>query len=49
MQEALQSLATDPGLHQMLPRLSTFLYEGVSIGSDMEMYMELKSYMYVIN
>ena len=30
-QEALQSLATDPGLHQMLPRFSTFIAEGVSI------------------
>lgn len=30
LQEALQSLATDPGLHQMLPRFSTFIAEGVS-------------------
>ncbi|XP_071084955.1 transcription initiation factor TFIID subunit 6-like [Haliotis cracherodii] len=29
--EALQSLATDPGLHQMLPRFSTFISEGVKI------------------
>lgn len=28
-QEALQSLASDPGLHQMLPRFSTFISEGV--------------------
>jgi len=27
--EALQSLACDPGLHQMLPRLATFIAEGV--------------------
>ncbi|KAK3576818.1 hypothetical protein CHS0354_002605 [Potamilus streckersoni] len=29
--EALQSLSTDPGLHQMLPRFSTFIFEGVKI------------------
>ena len=29
-QEALQSIATDPGLYQMLPRFSTFISEGVS-------------------
>ena len=29
-QEALQSLATDPGLYQMLPRFCTFIAEGVS-------------------
>ncbi|XP_078310397.1 transcription initiation factor TFIID subunit 6-like isoform X3 [Crassostrea virginica] len=29
--EALQSLASDPGLHQMLPRFSTFISEGVKI------------------
>ncbi|XP_033759737.1 transcription initiation factor TFIID subunit 6-like [Pecten maximus] len=29
--EALQSLATDPGLHQMLPRFSSFISEGVKI------------------
>ncbi|XP_041348183.1 transcription initiation factor TFIID subunit 6-like [Gigantopelta aegis] len=29
--EALQSLATDPGLHQMLPRFSTFISEGVKV------------------
>ncbi|ESO95221.1 hypothetical protein LOTGIDRAFT_175212 [Lottia gigantea] len=29
--EALQSLATDPGLHQMLPRYSSFISEGVKI------------------
>uniref|UniRef100_A0AAX7SZ47 Transcription initiation factor TFIID subunit 6 n=1 Tax=Astatotilapia calliptera TaxID=8154 RepID=A0AAX7SZ47_ASTCA len=28
--EALQSIATDPGLYQMLPRFSTFISEGVS-------------------
>lgn len=28
-QEALQSLATDPGLYQMLPRFCTFISEGV--------------------
>lgn len=31
IQEALQSIATDPGLYQMLPRFSTFISEGVSI------------------
>lgn len=30
IQEALQSIATDPGLYQMLPRFSTFISEGVS-------------------
>ena len=29
--EALQSLAFDPGLHQMLPRLCTFIAEGVRV------------------
>jgi len=29
--EALQSLATDPGLAQMLPRFSTFISEGVRV------------------
>ncbi|KAK7499297.1 hypothetical protein BaRGS_00009557 [Batillaria attramentaria] len=29
--EALQSLASDPGLHQMLPRFITFVAEGVKI------------------
>ncbi|XP_078613037.1 transcription initiation factor TFIID subunit 6-like isoform X2 [Branchiostoma floridae x Branchiostoma japonicum] len=29
--EALQSLATDPGLHQMIPRFSTFVCEGVRV------------------
>ncbi|XP_074657832.1 transcription initiation factor TFIID subunit 6-like [Tubulanus polymorphus] len=29
--EALQSIATDPGLYQMLPRFSTFIAEGVKI------------------
>lgn len=29
--EALQSLATDPGLYQMLPRLSQFISEGVKV------------------
>lgn len=29
--EALHSLANDPGLHQMLPRLSTFIAEGVKV------------------
>ncbi len=29
--EALQSLATDPGLHQMSPRFSTFIAEGVKV------------------
>lgn len=27
----LQSLACDPGLHQMLPRLCTFIAEGVRV------------------
>lgn len=31
LQEALQSIATDPGLYQMLPRFSTFISEGVII------------------
>ena len=31
LQEALQSIATDPGLYQMLPRFSTFISEGVSL------------------
>lgn len=31
VQEALQSIATDPGLYQMLPRFSTFISEGVSV------------------
>lgn len=31
-QEALQSIATDPGLYQMLPRFSTFISEGVRGG-----------------
>lgn len=31
-QEALQSIATDPGLYQMLPRFSTFISEGVRRG-----------------
>uniref|UniRef100_A0A3Q3X846 Transcription initiation factor TFIID subunit 6 n=1 Tax=Mola mola TaxID=94237 RepID=A0A3Q3X846_MOLML len=30
-QEALQSIATDPGLYQMLPRFSTFISEGVRV------------------
>jgi len=30
-QEALQSLASDPGLHEMLPRMCTFIAEGVKI------------------
>ena len=30
-QEALNSLATDPGLHQMLPRFIMFVAEGVKI------------------
>lgn len=30
-QQALQSLVSDPGLHQMLPRFSTFISEGVKI------------------
>ncbi|KAL9965693.1 hypothetical protein ACROYT_G029531 [Oculina patagonica] len=29
--EALQSLSTDPGLYQMLPRFSTFISEGVRV------------------
>ncbi|GAB6024217.1 Transcription initiation factor TFIID subunit 6 [Chamberlinius hualienensis] len=29
--EALQSLASDPGLYQMLPRLCTFIAEGVKV------------------
>ncbi|XP_075399715.1 transcription initiation factor TFIID subunit 6-like [Tenrec ecaudatus] len=29
--QALQSLATDPGLHQMLPRFSAFISEGVRV------------------
>ncbi|XP_013408910.1 transcription initiation factor TFIID subunit 6 isoform X2 [Lingula anatina] len=29
--EALTSLATDPGLHQMLPRFSAFISEGVKV------------------
>jgi len=29
--EAFQSLASDPGLHQMLPRLCTFIAEGVRV------------------
>ena len=29
--EALSSLQQDPGLHQMLPRFSTFIYEGVKV------------------
>ena len=35
IQEALQSIATDPGLYQMLPRFSTFISEGVSIFSNL--------------
>ena len=31
LQEAFQSLASDPGLHQMLPRLCTFIAEGVRV------------------
>ena len=31
LQEALNSLATDPGLHQMLPRFIMFVAEGVKI------------------
>ena len=31
LQEALHSLATDPGLHQMLPRFIMFVAEGVKI------------------
>lgn len=33
-QEALQSIATDPGLYQMLPRFSTFISEGVRGGGE---------------
>uniref|UniRef100_A0A146M2U4 Transcription initiation factor TFIID subunit 6 n=2 Tax=Lygus hesperus TaxID=30085 RepID=A0A146M2U4_LYGHE len=29
--EALQSLASDPGLHEMLPRMCTFIGEGVKV------------------
>ncbi|XP_016319722.1 transcription initiation factor TFIID subunit 6-like, partial [Sinocyclocheilus anshuiensis] len=29
--EALQSIATDPGLYQMLPRFNTFISEGVRV------------------
>lgn len=29
--EALQSLACDPGLHEMLPRMCTFITEGVRV------------------
>ncbi|KAJ3654229.1 hypothetical protein Zmor_013428 [Zophobas morio] len=29
--EALQSLASDPGLHEMLPRMCTFIIEGVRV------------------
>lgn len=29
--EALQSLASDPGLHEMLPRMCTFVAEGVKV------------------
>lgn len=29
--EALQSLASDPGLHEMLPRMCTFIVEGVRV------------------
>lgn len=35
LQEALQSIATDPGLYQMLPRFSTFISEGVRIFSSL--------------
>lgn len=31
LQEALQSLACDPGLHEMLPRMCTFIAEGVRV------------------
>lgn len=31
MKEALQSLAVDPGLHEMLPRMCTFIAEGVKV------------------
>ena len=30
LQEALTSLSMDPGLHQMLPRFTMFVSEGVS-------------------
>lgn len=30
-QEALHSLAFDPGLHQMVPRLCTFIAEGIRV------------------
>uniref|UniRef100_T1GR62 Transcription initiation factor TFIID subunit 6 n=1 Tax=Megaselia scalaris TaxID=36166 RepID=T1GR62_MEGSC len=32
--EALQSLASDPGLHEMLPRMCTFIAEGVKDGES---------------
>lgn len=31
LQEALQSLSNDPGLYEMLPRLCTFIAEGVRV------------------
>lgn len=31
LQEALQSLSSDPGLHEMLPRMCTFIIEGVRV------------------
>lgn len=31
LQEALQSLSCDPGLHEMLPRMCTFIIEGVRV------------------
>lgn len=31
IEEALQSLASDPGLHEMLPRMCTFIIEGVRV------------------
>lgn len=31
VQEALQSLANDPSLHAMLPRMCTFIAEGVKV------------------
>lgn len=31
IQEAFTSLSSDPGLHQMLPRLCTFIAEGVRV------------------
>ena len=40
IQEALQSIATDPGLYQMLPRFSTFISEGVSIFSNFPLHFE---------